>query len=207
MQEHCHPYDVRSGFVEKLQPFSADRVLEIAKARDVAARPCQTRHETCAERIGDAYEHNRNLARELLQGFENGSTVRHDGIQVSRDEIRSFGSNAIGSCGGKLGVDFDILSFCPSHSGKLRAEGPYAALLVWIGFVAQHQHANAPHPLRLLRTRCERPSGRRATEEPDELAALHGEYGASLLPPPPGVLAGCRRYCGGFKPERVPTEA
>ena len=58
----------------------------------------------------------------------------------------------------------------------------------------------------LLRARRERPH-RRAAEQSDEGAALHGEYGASLLPPPAGVLAGCRRYCGGFKPERVPTEA
>src|SRR5262245_15341402 len=171
MQEHSHPPDVRSGFVEKLQPFSADRVLEIAKARDVAPRPCQTRHETCVERIGDAYEYNRNRARSLLQRFKNGSTVRQDGIEVLRDEIRSFGSNAVGSRSGKLGVDFDILSFDPSHSGKFRAEGSYAPLLVWIGRVAQHQHADAPHPLALLRARRERPSRRRPAEQRDELAA------------------------------------
>jgi hypothetical protein len=59
----------------------------------------------------------------------------------------------------------------------------------------------------LLRARRERPRHCRAAKQRDELAAFHGEYGASLLPPPAGVLAGCRRYCGGFKPERVPTEA
>jgi hypothetical protein len=32
-----------------------------------------------------------------------------------------------------------------------------------------HQHADAPHPLRLLRSRCDRP-GRRAAEQRDELA-------------------------------------
>ena len=36
-----------------------------------------------------------------------------------------------------------------------------------------HEHADAPHPLGLLRPRRERPRGRRAAEQRDELAALH----------------------------------
>jgi hypothetical protein len=35
MHEHCYPHDSWSDFLEKLQPFSADRVLEIAKARNM----------------------------------------------------------------------------------------------------------------------------------------------------------------------------
>ena len=36
-----------------------------------------------------------------------------------------------------------------------------------------HEHADAPHPLGLLRARRERPRGRRAAEKRDELAPLH----------------------------------
>ena len=36
-----------------------------------------------------------------------------------------------------------------------------------------HKHADAPHPLALLRTRRERPRSRRATKQCDELAAFH----------------------------------
>ena len=36
-----------------------------------------------------------------------------------------------------------------------------------------HKHANPPHTLRLLRARRERPRGRRAAEEHDEVAAVH----------------------------------
>ena len=36
-----------------------------------------------------------------------------------------------------------------------------------------HEHADAPHPLALLRARRERPCGRRAAEQRDELAPLH----------------------------------
>jgi hypothetical protein len=35
-----------------------------------------------------------------------------------------------------------------------------------------HEHADAPHPLALLRACCERPRGRRATEQRDELATF-----------------------------------
>src|SRR5262249_5578214 len=42
-----------------------------------------------------------------------------------------------------------------------------------IGRRAIHQHADAPHPLRMLRTSSERPRSRRAAEQHDELAALH----------------------------------
>ena len=37
-----------------------------------------------------------------------------------------------------------------------------------------HENANPPHPLRLLRTRRQRPCGRRAAEKRDELARLMG---------------------------------
>src|SRR5262249_34359538 len=37
----------------------------------------------------------------------------------------------------------------------------------------QEEHANAPHALPLLRARRERPRGRRAAEQRDELATLH----------------------------------
>jgi len=43
-----------------------------------------------------------------------------------------------------------------------------------------HQHADAPHPLALLRARRERPSTCcRAAEQRDELASSHVEHGAS----------------------------
>jgi hypothetical protein len=45
-----------------------------------------------------------------------------------------------------------------------------------ISLSAAHQHADAPHPLGLLRTRRERPSCRRAAEKHDESAPAHGAY-------------------------------
>ena len=45
-----------------------------------------------------------------------------------------------------------------------------------------HEHADAPHPLGLLRVRRERPRRRRAADQRDELAPSHG---ASLSEGPP----------------------
>jgi len=39
-----------------------------------------------------------------------------------------------------------------------------------IGLGIPHEHAGAPHPFALLRAHSERPRGRRAAEERDELA-------------------------------------
>jgi hypothetical protein len=48
-----------------------------------------------------------------------------------------------------------------------------ANLSVHIGRSPAHEHANPPHPLALLCARRERPGGRCAAEQRDELAALH----------------------------------
>src|SRR5450759_3515947 len=42
-----------------------------------------------------------------------------------------------------------------------------------VAFGVLHKHTDAPHSLRLLRARAERPCGRRAAEKRDELAAAH----------------------------------
>jgi hypothetical protein len=41
-----------------------------------------------------------------------------------------------------------------------------------ITFGVSHEHADAPHPLGLLRTRGERPCSRRAAEQRDEIAPI-----------------------------------
>src|SRR5262249_31639858 len=45
-----------------------------------------------------------------------------------------------------------------------------------IGFSCAHEHADAPHPLTLLRACRERPRGCRAAEERDEGAAAPNQY-------------------------------
>src|SRR5262245_38074981 len=46
----------------------------------------------------------------------------------------------------------------------------HARLCLWVAGDKTHQHADAPHPLALLRPRQERPPRRSAAEQRDELA-------------------------------------
>src|SRR5215831_12409831 len=52
-------------------------------------------------------------------------------------------------------------------------ECPNARLRLWVVRCKVREHADAPHPLRLLRARRERPRHRCAAEQRYELAALH----------------------------------
>jgi len=51
-------------------------------------------------------------------------------------------------------------------------ERRHAGLIFRIIRGGGHQHSDAPHALRLLRARCERPRGRGGAKERDEMAAL-----------------------------------
>src|SRR4030095_6311537 len=53
------------------------------------------------------------------------------------------------------------------------AERCHAVLTLRIVGRVRHEHADAPHPLALLRARRQRPRDRRAAEQRDELAPLH----------------------------------
>src|SRR5262249_8177814 len=51
-----------------------------------------------------------------------------------------------------------------------------------------HEHADAPHPLGLLRARRERPRSRRAAEQRDEPAPLHSITSSARSKIPVGIV-------------------
>src|SRR6516164_4648793 len=61
----------------------------------------------------------------------------------------------------------------PTEMPQGLLESWFARLYLWISRREGHEHPDMTHALRLLRARRERPSGRRAAEQRDELAALH----------------------------------
>src|SRR5262249_21655046 len=61
----------------------------------------------------------------------------------------------------------------PAQQRQPLQERPDAGLKYRIIRGCVHEHADAPHPLALLRARCERPRRRRAAEQTDELAPFH----------------------------------
>src|SRR5262249_12545356 len=68
-------------------------------------------------------------------------------------------------------VDLDISSDSPSEYLQPLVQCLRTGLRFSV-VRCPHQHENLPHPVRLLRARCERPR-RRHAEERNELAALH----------------------------------
>src|SRR6516164_6491725 len=84
---------------------------------------------------------------------------------------RHISRHAVGVAGGPASVDAKIAAFCPPQFLQPLAQGRNACLSVRI-VRSQHQDGEAPHTLRLLRARRERPRHRRAAEQRDELAAL-----------------------------------
>jgi hypothetical protein len=78
----------------------------------------------------------------------------------------------------------DIATLRPSQSLKLLSKFSEAHFGFRIIRAKAHQHADAPHPFRLLRARRERPSrgSRSAAEKRDELAPFQRPM-SPVLPP------------------------
>ena len=62
-------------------------------------------------------------------------------------------------------------------------ECPNARLRLWIVRCKVREHADAPYPLGLLRTRCEWPRYSRAFEQRDEVTASHSVTSLAVLLP------------------------
>src|SRR5262249_18339816 len=79
----------------------------------------------------------------------------------------------LGAGGRKTNIDADIAALRPSEPLELLSKFHDARLGFRIVLGQAHQHPDAPHCLRLLRARRERPSDGSAAEERDERAPLH----------------------------------
>src|SRR5262249_33712009 len=89
-----------------------------------------------------------------------------------RDQFRREFAYAIGITRAPAIVDLHIPADCPAQLLQPLMESREARLSFRIIGGEIHEHADAPHPLALLRIRRERPRGR-AAEQRDELAPFH----------------------------------
>jgi hypothetical protein len=81
--------------------------------------------------------------------------------------------NFAGTGRAPAGVDTHVTADGPAQQRQRLLERPDAGLPFRIVRGAGHQHANAPHPFALLRTRRDRPRDRRTAKECDEFASFH----------------------------------
>src|SRR5215469_10088373 len=99
--------------------------------------------------------------------------MREDHVGLQRDQ---FFREYLRLCTGrsKASVDADIAAFRPSTLFQPLPECREASLGFRMVLGERYEHADAPHPIMLLRAHPERPRGcRRAAEQCDELAPLH----------------------------------
>src|SRR5262249_50109695 len=144
-----------------------------AKTGDIAARPSQTIDEAAADRINHRHEYDRHCVGRLLQCCDARTAGRQDDIRRQRDQFRREFANAIGIARAPAVIDLHIPADGPARLLQPLMESREACLTFRIIGGEIHQHADAPHPLRLLRARRERPCRRRAAEQRDELAPFH----------------------------------
>src|SRR5215471_19994623 len=159
--------------IEQLEPFATDCKLELHESGRVAARSRQTRDQAAADRIGDLDENNRHSAGYFLQGFHAAAANGDDHVRRKRHQFRGVFPVLARIAGTPTILDahVDIIGPAQLLQPLLECRDLKARLLIVRD--PGHQHADAPHPLALLRTRRERPGDRCAAKQRDEVAAFH----------------------------------
>ena len=154
--------------------FAAQTVFELHKAGNVTAGPRQAIDKAGTDRIGDTHEHDRHGASCLQQRSHGRSATGHDDVRRERGQFHRVFANGVGIGCGPAGVDPHVAAVDPAQLLQPLQERRVAGLRVWIVRAdAAREYTDAPHPLDLLRARCERPRGRRAAEKANELTSPH----------------------------------
>src|SRR5262249_41844676 len=129
--------------------------------------------EARADRIGDEPEHDRNGASYLPQR-RNGRTARDkDYIRCQRHQFGGVFARIVNIASAPAVLDLNVVPDSPAQLLQSLQERRVAGLRLRIVRGVGHEHADAPHPLTLLRARRERPAGRSTAKQRDERAAVH----------------------------------
>ena len=141
------------------------------KPGGIAARPRQALDEAGADRIDDPT----NTIGTVRVACSNGPTVGaasgQDDVRRERDQFRRVFAKVVGIAAAQRVSIRTLRPIDPAQFLQPLQERRDAGLRFRIVRSRVHQHADAPHPLGLLRARRQRPRRRRAAEQRDELAA------------------------------------
>ena len=150
-----------------LRPYSNMR-----KPGGVAARPRQAVDEAGTDRIDDDREHDRHRAGRLQHRSHGRSARGQNDVRRERGQFHRVSANIRGIGRGPVGVDAHVVADGPTQLRQRLQERPDPGLKFRIVCGCRQQHADAPHPLALLRASDEWPRDCRAAEKCDELAPL-----------------------------------
>src|SRR5262249_31175164 len=157
-------------FAQNLEPLRRHLHLEKADARNIATRPVEAPHKTQSDRIGSHVEYDGNRRSRILRGGQRRSTAHsnNDG-NLPSDQIGSKRGQPIKLTLGPAEFDRHVMDLDKAGFAQAAADCGYK-----LGIRRCWRSQDADHrPCRLLRARRERPRGRRAAENGDELASLH----------------------------------
>ena len=176
-----HARHAGRDLLEQFQPFSADAVFEKHETGGVAARARQAVDEAGGDRIAMIG----NTIGTVRVACSNGPTVAVPEARMtsgasatnSAAYLRNPATLAVAQ---RMSIRTLRPSIQPSSCSACR-NAPTQALILRIVRGAPREHADAPHPLALLRARRERPRRRRAAEKRDEFAPLHARPAEDAL--------------------------
>ena len=176
--------------LEQFQPFPAHAEFEQRKSGDVAARPRQACDETGADRIGDTTNTTGICGVACLQRRHGESATDQDEIRRQRNQLRRV-AGAVNSPSRRAVLDPNVAAHDPAQLPQALTKGRDGVLTIPVRPRTDHEHADPPHALGLLRARRERPRRRRAAE-----TAMNSRR---LMAPPrlrDGHRSGLNERCG-----------
>src|SRR6516164_9452829 len=182
------PRHARRNLLEQFDPFRTQTVFEQHKAGGVAARPRQTIDEAGADWIAGNREHDRHRPG-CLKHWPRSTAHGQDDIRRERDQFHRVFARVLDSACGPAIINPHVASIGPAQLLQALPERLSLGLSYRIVSGPAHEHADPPHPLRLLRASREWPRCR-ATKRANELA-------------PPHVLPSGRRLNPTIPPERL----
>src|SRR5262249_6161337 len=107
----------------------------------------------------------------LQQNRSGGCVLRKDQVWLQHDEVLGKSLRGLSAERRPAIVDLNVVALRPPELLECLPESCQISLSFGIVIGLRHQHANPPHPARLLRERRERPR-RRAAEQSDKVAPL-----------------------------------
>jgi hypothetical protein len=152
--------------------FPGQAVFELDKAGGVAARSREALGISVADRIDPLSVNDRHCAARLLQRGYGPAHPGQDHLRAERYQFRRILVQARDIAHAPAVIDPNISPDGPAQLLQPLHEGREAGLCLRLASTGMHEHADAPHPVGLLRARRQRPS-HRATEQSDELPAPH----------------------------------
>ena len=139
----------------------------------LSTKPAPTGSGTCANTIG-------TVRVACSNGARVASPTGQDDIRRERDQFRRVSTGSVGIARPPAIVDPHVAADGPAQFLQPLQERSDAGLRFRIVRDQVREHADATHPLGLLRARRERPRSRRAAEERDELAPFHRRMSPAL---------------------------